>query len=111
MALQYITSEEDIWYSYLNDFITHKLRLVDLNIHVSSKNIVRQWILQTEYLQHHLLESLVKLHCYISFDLVQMATILRPLSRLELVSTNNSNYLFVGMLYIVYNIYCAMGAL
>ena len=93
LAIRAMTSYRDLWLSYFNDFITHTLNLVDQDRtpcgdHTPKGGDMAQQILHTYFEQLHFLEMpnrLAQLHCHVStyqLYLAQMATILRPLSKI-----------------------------
>ena len=93
LAIHAMTSYQDLWLCYFNDFITHKLKLVDQDHAPSQDHSPRggdmaQQFLCTYFEELHFLEMpnrLAELHCNVStyqLYLAQMATILRPLSKI-----------------------------
>ena len=99
LAVDAMASHQNIWQCYFNDFITHKLKLVDPGHapqdhapqdHAPHGDIAQQ-ILQTYFEQLHVSEMpkrMVELHCYVNVGhlfLAKMATTLRPLSSIAKV--------------------------
>lgn len=91
--VQAMTSDTTLWDAYFNDFITHKLKLVDEDtLHSDSGNVeFAQQILHTlfEHLNNYdVPHRLVELHCHVTIhqlNLAQLTIILRPLSEIQLV--------------------------
>ncbi len=80
-ATEAMTSDEDLWHCYYKDFITSKLKPIDvpskdeIGEHNFFKNLDRS---------SDMLERVIKLHCSVNikqFNLDQLAAILRPLSK------------------------------
>ena len=94
LAISAMSANLDLWNFYFNDFITHKLKLVDLG-HTPQSHTLQgdfaQQILCTYLEELHVHEAprrMAQLHCYVGtyqLQLAQMAAILRPLSKIERV--------------------------
>ena len=93
-----MSKDIDLWDRYFNDFVLHKLRLDSED---SSSGIAQQ-ILHTFLGQLHQLESLervVGLHSYLhvyQLDLAKMASVLRPLNKLQKVCCLYVKLLFLS---------------
>ena len=80
-----MASDEDLWPRYFNDFIIFKLKLCG----DADEGDIAQLILHTYFQQIHsydALKKVVELHSYVSvyqLSLAQMASILRPLNKLQ----------------------------
>ena len=94
LAISAMSANLDLWNFYFSDFITHKLKLVDLG-HTPQSHTLQgdfaQQILCTYLEELHVHEAprrMAQLHCYVGtyqLQLAQMAAILRPLSKIERV--------------------------
>lgn len=90
LAVSAMASHQNIWLCYFMDFIAHKLMLVDPS-HVPQGDIAQQFLhTYFDHFEHlhsrEMPQRLVQLHCYASIhhlSLAQMATTLRPLSKIE----------------------------
>ena len=77
--------DRNLWRLYFNDFIIHKLKLMDPD----RQSKIAQELLYTYFHELHnkeTLQRLVELHCHTSIyhlSLAQVATTLRPLGRIE----------------------------
>ena len=93
--MEAMAGNQNLWQCYFIDFITHKLKLVDPSHtpqgHTPQGDLAQQ-ILHTYFEQLHFCDMpqrVVQLHCWFNvyhLFLAQMATILRPLSKIEGVS-------------------------
>ena len=90
LVAEAMSKDDDLWVRYFNDYVLHELRLDSED---SSSGIAQQ-ILHTFLGQLHQLESLeriVGLHSYLhvyQLDLAKMASVLRPLNKLQKVRCN-----------------------
>lgn len=92
LSISAMTSHKDLWQCYFTDFIAHKLKLVNPSDAPQEGDIAHQ-ILHTYFEQLHdkeMPQKIVELHSHASIKhlfLSQMATNLRPLNKIERVST------------------------
>lgn len=91
LAMDAMASDYGLWRCYFNDFVTLNLKLVDQGTTQTDQGEFAQQILHTffEHLNdYEAPRRMAELHCYASIyqmNLAQIATILRPLSKIEMV--------------------------
>ena len=90
LAIEAMTSDEDLWQCYFRDFIVHKLKLVSPSDTSQQEDIAYQILhIYFDELHHKKMpQKLVELHCHANIEhlsLALMATNLRPLNKIERV--------------------------
>ena len=93
VAIDAMDSDSSLWHCYFNEFITHKLKLA--NQGYTPQGDFAQKILHTFFSYLHEQKAphkMARLHCYVRIyhlNLAQITTLLRPLSKVEKVSTES----------------------
>ena len=95
-SLEAMEAHPEVWDHYFNDFIAHTLHL-DSGIMYEgiSQKILKAFFSQL-YREASTLERVVQLHVYINvyhLELAKMATVLRPLNRIQHMAKSSPNVL------------------
>lgn len=88
-----MSTNTELWRCYFNNFISHKLELVDQGCAPETESDFAQQILSIyfEYLddKEDGLRKITELHTTYQLEIARLVTVLRPLNKIQRVRNNN----------------------